>query len=968
MENAKEGLTRYLTPLQVWALSFCCCVGWGSFIMPATTFLPFAGPLGSIIALTLGALVMIIIAANYHYMINRYPDSGGVFTYTKKILGYDHALLCAWAMWLTYISIIWANATALVLVGRNLIGDILQFGFHYVLFGYDIYFGEVALTLFGLFIFGALDIYRKIFAIRLTTLLTIFFLACGVIFAIGGILNSNDLENFSPAFSLTYPAAYGIFSIVALSPWAFVGFESISNLVDEFNFSPKKSFKLMTWGIIAAALFYIAMTLLAASVIPEQFAHWSDYTRNLHKLSGLIAVPTFNAVNQIFGSTGLFLMSLTILSAISTSLLGLYLGTSRLIYATAEDNILSKWFAKLNECGVPSNAILFLMIISISVPFVGRTMISWVVDATTVGATIVYGYVSACAYITAREAEDKKFAITGVVGVIFSAVFAMFLLFPNFWSADILATESYFVLVAWSVCGFVFFQKVFDRDVAQRFGKSVIVWMVMLFFIFFGSLMWVRQENDTGMKLAVKNIGAFYQSELESYGIRNHSMQKLQEEHYLKGQMNNIRDALFKNSIIQMGFILLSLLIMFNIYSAILRRSRKAELERIKAEESSRAKTNFLSNMSHDIRTPMNAIIGYTNLARRNGVSQAEIQDFLLKIENSSKHLLALINDVLEMSRIESGKMELDAEPANITKVLDELRDMFLNQMQTKKINFVVDSSGVKNPYVSCDKHRLNRVLLNLTSNAYKFTPEGGTVSITLTEKNCVDKRGFYELRVKDSGIGMSADFAKTVFEPFTRERTSTVSGIQGTGLGMAITKSIVDLMNGTIEVITAPNQGTEFILNIELPLVDKSEVKENIPAVEQVKQMDFSAKKLLLVEDIEVNREIALMILEEFGFIVNYATNGKEAVDIISKSKPGDYDAILMDIQMPIMDGYEAAQAIRALKNPVLANIPIIAMTANAFSEDVDRAKATGMNDHVAKPLDVPTMMETLQRVISGQ
>ncbi len=966
MEHAKEGLTRYLTPLNVWALSFCCCVGWGSFIMPATTFLPFAGPLGSTIALTLGALVMIIIAANYHYMMNRYPDSGGVFTYTKKILGYDHALLCAWAMWLTYLSIIWANATALVLVGRNLIGDVLQFGFHYVLFGYDIYFGEVALTLFGLIIFGVLDIYRKIFAIRLTTLLTIFFLACGVIFMIGGIFNSNDFENYLPAFSQTNSVFYGMFSIIALSPWAFVGFESISNLVDEFNFSPKKSFKLMTLGIIAAAIFYIAMTILAASVVPEQFAHWGDYTKNLHKLSGLIAVPTFNAVNEIFGSTGLFFMGLTILAAISTTLLGLYLGTSRLIYATAEDNILSKWFAKLNERGVPSNAILFLIIISLSVPFVGRTMISWVVDATTVGATIVYGYTSACAYITAREAGDKKFEITGIAGIIFSTVFAMFLLFPNFWSADILATESYFVLVAWSVCGFVFFQKVFDRDVEQRFGKSVVVWIVMLFFIFFGSLMWVRQENDNNMKIVVKNIGEFYQGELESYGVKNHSMQQLQEEHYLKSQMNTIRDSLFKNSVIQMGFILLSLFIMFNIYSAILRRGRQAEMEKIKAEENSRAKTNFLSNMSHDIRTPMNAIIGYTNLARRHGVSQAEVQDFLLKIENSSKHLLALINDVLEMSRIESGKMELDAAPANITKVLDDLRDMFATQMQGKKINFVVDSSGVKNPYVSCDKHRLNRVLLNLTSNAYKFTPEGGTVSITLTEKNCVDNRGYYELRVKDSGIGMSPEFAKTVFEPFTRERTSTVSGIQGTGLGMAITKSIIDLMNGTIEVVTAPGKGTEFILNIELPLVDKSEVPEEIPAVAQVKDMDFTNKKLLLVEDIEVNREIALMILEEVGFEVDFAVNGKEAVEKVAASKPGDYDAILMDIQMPIMNGYEAAQAIRKLENKKLAEIPIIAMTANAFSEDVERAKAAGMNDHVAKPLDVPKMMETLQRVLA--
>ena len=343
------------------------------------------------------------------------------------------------------------------------------------------------------------------------------------------------------------------------------------------------------------------------------------------------------------------------------------------------------------------------------------------------------------------------------------------------------------------------------------------------------------------------------------------------------------------------------------------------------------------------------------------------MQDFLVKIENSSQHLLALINDVLEMSRIESGKMELDTAPCNITKVLDELYDMFKTQMDTKKINFIVDSSAVQNKFVSCDKHRLNRVLLNLTSNAYKFTPEGGKISITLTEKNSdVEGVGIYELRVKDSGIGMSPEFAKTVFEPFTRERTSTVSGIQGTGLGMAITKSIIDLMNGDIKVVTAPGEGTEFILNVELKLVDASEVEEEKPAIDEVADLDFSDTKLLLVEDIEVNREIAIMILEEFGFSVDYAVNGKEAVEKVENSKVGDYDAVLMDIQMPVMNGYEAAQAIRKLENPALANIPIIAMTANAFSEDVERAKAAGMNDHVAKPLDVPKMMETLQKVLS--
>ncbi|MBO4400663.1 MAG: amino acid permease [Selenomonadaceae bacterium] len=962
--SEKKSLTKFLTPLQVCALSFCCCVGWGSFIMPGKMFLSFAGPLGSTIAVVAGAAVMIIIAANYHLLINRHPDSGGVFTYTKKILGYDHALLCAWALWLTYISIIWANATAFVLVGRNFFGDVLQFGFHYVLFGYDVYFGEVLLTLSVMFLFGALDIRRKIFAMKLTTALSIFFLACGLIFA-AGALATDFRQVFNPAFSMKYPTALGIFSIVALAPWAFVGFEAVSNFTEEFNFSPKKSFTLMALGIIAGAAFYISMTLLAAAAHSENFPNRYSFTTHLDAMQGFHAVPTFHAVHAIFGEAGLFFMGLTVMAAIATSLLGLYSATSRLIYATTEDNILSRWFSKLNAQGVPSNAILFLLIISISVPFVGRTMISWVVDATTIGATIVYGYVSACAYIIAKREGLPCFKVTGAAGVFFSAVFAMFLLFPNFWSSNILATESYFVLVAWSVFGFVFFQKVFERDEMQRFGKSVIVWIVMLFFIFFGSLMWIRQETDESIEVAVDNMGEFYQSELESYGVKFGIMQKVKEEYYLKSQMNNIRSRLFQNSTVQMAFILLSLFIMFNIYSAILQRERDAKLAKIQAEESSRAKTNFLSNMSHDIRTPMNAIIGYTNLAQRKDISPEEVQDFLGKIQNSSQHLLALINDVLEMSRIESGKMELDNSPADITKVLRDLNDMFATQMEGKQINFSVDSK-VTHRAVSCDTHRLNRVLLNLTSNAYKFTPEGGTISITLTEISATESHATYELRVKDSGIGMASDFAKTVFEPFTRERTSTVSGIQGTGLGMAITKSIVDLMGGTIDVVTAPGRGTEFILRVSFELVDAAEIEPEVPAVEQVAELDFSRKKLLLVEDIEVNREIALMILEEVGFNVDTAVNGKDAVEKVAASKPGEYDAVLMDIQMPVMNGYEAAAAIRALENKKLAAIPIIAMTANAFSEDVERAKAAGMNDHIAKPLDVPKMMETLQKVLS--
>ena len=411
-------------------------------------------------------------------------------------------------------------------------------------------------------------------------------------------------------------------------------------------------------------------------------------------------------------------------------------------------------------------------------------------------------------------------------------------------------------------------------------------------------------------------------------------------------------------------------------------KQRQAELiaEKERAEEANKAKSTFLSNMSHDIRTPMNAIVGYLNLAKDlHKICEAcplylnkpckddvpdKMFDFLKKIDASSQHLLALINDVLEMSRIESGKMELELDGMNIVTALDEVHDMFATQMAGKKINFSVDSSEVRDKFVICDKNRLNRVLLNLLSNAYKFTPEGGEISVTLKQISEVrDVFADYELRVKDSGIGMTPEFAAKVFEAFERERTSTVSKIQGTGLGMAITKSIVDLMGGTIKVITAPGEGTEFIIEITFELAE--DMQEEIIDEKAAQVVDFTNKKLLLVDDIEVNREIAKMLLESEGFIVDTASDGSEAVKKVAESAAGDYDAVLMDIQMPIMNGYEAAREIRKLDNKRLASVPIIAMTANAFSEDVKNALDSGMNGHIAKPIDVPKMMETLAKIL---
>lgn len=512
------------------------------------------------------------------------------------------------------------------------------------------------------------------------------------------------------------------------------------------------------------------------------------------------------------------------------------------------------------------------------------------------------------------------------------------------------------------------------------------------------------------------------------------------------------------------------------------------------AETANRAKSNFLSNMSHDIRTPMNAIIGFTTLAVSNIDDKKRVRDYLGKILSSSNHLLSLINDILDMSRIESGKIHLEETEVSLSDVLHDLKTIISGQIHAKQLELYMDAMDVTNEDVYCDKTRLNQVLLNLLSNAVKFTPAGGTVSVRIRQCPGTQKgSGLYDIRVKDNGIGMSQEFVKKIFSPFERERTSTVSRTQGTGLGMAITKNIVNMMGGTIEVHTEQGKGTEFIVRLPFRIQSEHQRIEKIAELEGLKALvvdddfntcdsvtkmlvrvgmrsewtlsgkeavlrarqsmelgdafhayiidwrlpdmngievtrqirslgddtpiiiltaydwsdievearaagvtafcakpmfmsdirntlmsaigqklaedtilpsvdsDFRGRCILLVEDNELNSEIAVEILNEYGFLVDTAENGVEAVQKVRNSTPGNYDLVLMDVQMPVMNGYEATKQIRALDDPALAGITILAMTANAFDEDRKKALKCGMDGFLSKPIVIEELINNL-------
>ena len=1107
-ENGSEGrFDRYVSPLAAWALAFGCAVGWGAFMMPGNTFLPTAGPIGTVIGIVIGGIIMIVIGFNYHYMINLYPDAGGAFTYAKKEFGYDHGFLCAWFLILSYVAIMWANATALPLLFRKIFGSTFQFGFHYTLAGFDIWFGEVMLAIASILI-AALICFRNHMAKWIQTVMAVVLLG-GVFVCFAGTWNMHHggAATIRPAFAPGKSPAAGIMTIIFLAPWAFVGFESISHSSEEFRFPHKKSGAIMTGAVIAAIAAYALLALNAVAILPPEYSSWTDYVAAAGDLDGVKGVPTFYSTQQAMGRAGVVILAVTCIGGIATGLIGNFIASSRLICSMAEDGIVPAGLGRLDRGGSPRNAIIAIMLISVIIPFFGRTATSWVVDVTTVGAAIVYAYTSAAAFKAAGEHGNKRIRITGGIGIAVSILFALYFLVPNLLDVTTLGTESYLILAAWSILGFAVFYMVFKNDTTRRFGKSMVVWIVLLCLVYFTSTVWMRQATAAAAERAIEPIHENYKQILRENGVDITTSASKNSIEYLENVLGEVKDSMTTNMMIQTLLIVLALAIIFAIYRIMRQREQQIEIEKAMAEEVSRAKTSFLSNMSHEIRTPMNAIIGLDNIALKDPDVPPHTREQLEKIGYSARHLLGLINDILDMSRIESGRMVLKNEDFAMRDFLDQINVIINGQCQDKGLDYECQIVGNIDDYYVGDDMKLKQVLINILGNAVKFTPSPGRVFFTVEQTARESGRCTLRFTMRDTGIGMDREYIPRVFDAFSQEDATTTNRYGGSGLGMAITGNLVEMMGGTIDVDSEKGIGTTFTITVDLGesartlgterldeligrikvlVVDddpvacehaklvleelgaetdicersteafsrikrrwddcdpydivisdyRMPVMDGITLTEEIRRFDggktaiiimtgydfdaeserahkqgvdgiltkplfadtlqreiqmvmrgrvaesaeehspagdetaeegytLEGRRVLVAEDVDINAEILMDILEMEGMECELAGNGQIAVDMFGDSDEGHYDAILMDIRMPVMDGLTAAAAIRAMERADAKKIPIIALTANAFDEDVNNSIKAGMNAHLSKPVEPDKLCGMLASLI---
>ena len=964
----EDGYSRrnaYLSPFAVIALSFGYAVGWGSFVLPGTMFLPNAGPAGTMIGFLIGTAAVIVLAYNYHKMTAGLQTSGGVYGFVTKMFGLNHGFLVGWFLFLTYIAILWANATALVLLARYLFGNMFQFGFHYKLVGFDVYFGEVLLSLAAIVLCGCVCLLSKRFAIRLHTFFAVV-LAVGVVVCFTGavLVHKGGIATMAPAFSSDSPVWVQILRILAMVPWAFVGFEAVVQSSSEFRFPVKRTFPLLLTAILISAVTYILLMLLPVLAFPERFSSWKEYINALPELRGLAAMPVFSAAKNALGPLGVAVIGGSMLSAQLTALFATYIAVSRLMRAMADDEMIPDWLGRCNKEGNPVNAILTVMCLSLPVPFLGRTVIGWPVDVSNLGAAIAYGYTSVAALaLLKKEGKDGHFfeKAAGIFGLVMSIVFSLLMLVPNYLSGSSLSTESYLLLSFWCFAGFIPYRRVFIKDTHGLLGNSSIVWVTVLIMIFFSTQMWFRLTVCDSAELAFLGfVGKTVTDELAQKSITHVS-----------------NDMLLKSGI-ELCILVSSLAIILNLISILHRREKNLIVEKLKAEESANhQKSYFFSTISHDIRTPLNAIIGNSQMLKMGFDQESEREQALDSIMAGGKGLLRIINDAIDFAKLEDGLLEFEHKPTDCAGLVSRFVDSFCQARQIKTIEFRCRTGEM--PTVLIDPKRIRQILFNLLDNAAKFTRQG-FVEVRLSFESAADAIGTGTLRfeVEDTGCGISRKDLTLIASPYVKV-DSKEARHGGTGLGLAVCRKLAHAMKGELSIASELGKGSTFTVtffNVKVsdaaPVEEEEDqvpepfaVKQNVPkpepapAVKEEKPVvTAGSRRVLIADDQKMNLIVLKTMLKKLGaFDIVMAKDGKEALDILTSSET-PFDLVLTDMWMPVMDGEGLVRAVRA--DGRFAKIPVHVVTAD--TEMPGKFREIGFDGILLKPVTV----EKLKGLIS--
>ena len=549
------------------AFSIGTAVGWGSLVVTSSSYLAKSGIAGSIAGMLISAAVMLIISRNYAYMMQIYPEPGGAYAYSREVFGYDTGFLTAWFLALTYLSVLWANTTSIPLFSRYFIGPVLQFGRLYSVFGYDIYLGEILITLLAIVLLVLLCTRSINVSVNIMIGLAFVYVIGIIVVSIAGICGHRG--GFEPAYVPDSGVLRQIIHIAVISPWAFIGFESVSHAAAELSFKREKIFRYFVIAVVITTVLYLLVTVLSVTAYPERYGSWLEYIRDRGNLEGLEALPAFYAAYHYMGRAGLSILMAALLSLIVTSLIGNTTAVSRLIYAMGKDGIMPERFGTLDGRGVPKDAILLIGALSLFIPFIGRTAIGWIVDVTTIGATLIYGIVSAATAVKAGRRADRIERATGTAGVLIMVAFALYTLLPELMSSGDIERETFFLFIVWTILGFIFFRVLLARDKDRKMGVTIIVWVSLLSLVLFISLVWMRQSMIASNQRMYDNVHSYYEA-MQDAG-------RDADEEYIRGQMDELEAADTRTIIMAIGMFAFALAVMFSNHSYMNKRTKESE-------------------------------------------------------------------------------------------------------------------------------------------------------------------------------------------------------------------------------------------------------------------------------------------------------------------------------------------------------------------------------------------------------